>query len=135
MNQNKMKKDFDNWNKKKKIIQEKISPEFYHEREVWWCSLGVNVGYEQDRTGENFDRPVVVMRGFNQNTFFGVGLTGRKKEGKYYFYLGKIEGRDATAVLSQVKNIDTKRLIRKMTTLDEDVFQKLKLALQKTLFP
>jgi hypothetical protein len=42
-----MKKDFDGWNEKKKDTNEKIGP-FCHERELWWCTLGVNIGFEQD---------------------------------------------------------------------------------------
>jgi len=129
-----MEKDFDKWNVSKKKIHSKNAMHFYHEREVWWCSLGVNVGFEQDGTGKNFDRPVIVVRGFNKNTFFGVGLTGKKKSGKYYFYLGKIIGQDATAVLSQVRLLDTKRLVRKIGTLSEVKFEEFKSALIKALF-
>lgn len=129
-----MHKDFDSWNKKKKNIHAKAALAFCHSREVWWCSLGVNVGFEQDGTGEHFDRPVVVIRGFNEYLFFGVALTGRKRAGKYYFPVGRIEDRDASAILSQVRLIDTKRLVRKITMLDEDTFTKLKEKLKKTLF-
>lgn len=127
-------KDFDSWNVKKKKVHKNPSAPFYHEREVWWCSLGINVGSEQDGTGKNFDRPIVVVRGFNKNVFLGVSLTGKKKQGKFYFYLGEVEGREASVVLSQVRLIDTKRLVRKMLTLDEKTFLKLKDALQKVLF-
>lgn len=127
-------KDFDIWNiEKKKIHHETVAP-FYHQREVWWCSLGVNVGSEQDGTGKNFDRPVVVIKGFNKDIFFGVALTGKRKEGKYYLPLGTIEDREASAVLSQVKLIDAKRLVRKIATLDQALFEQLKVAVQKTLF-
>lgn len=129
-----MYKNFDQWNGKKKEINEQISNVYCHQREVWWCSLGVNVGYEQDGTGDQFDRPVVVIRGFNQNIFFGVALTSKKKQGEYYFYIGEIGGKEASAVLSQVKLIDTKRLVRKITTLDETLFNQLKQSLQKVLF-
>ena len=129
-----MGKDFDKWNTNKKNIHSKDALYFYHEREIWWCSLGINVGFEQDGTGKNFDRPVIVIRGFNKNTFFGVGLTGKKKSGKYYFYLGKINEQNATAVLSQVRLFDTKRLVRKISTLDASKFEELKSALIKTLF-
>lgn len=129
-----MEKDFDKWNIKKKAIHHNKAPVFCHPREVWWCSLGVNVGFEQDGTGENFDRPVIVIRGFNEYVFFGVALIGKKKEGKYYFPVGKIEDREAMAVLSQVRIIDTKRLIRKITMLDENLFKRLKNALQEALF-
>ena len=96
--------------------------------------MGVNVGFEQDGTGKNFDRPVVVMRGFNEHVFWCVALTGKKKEGKFYFYLGNIGGKEASAVLSQVRLIDSKRLVRKVTMLDEDIFKNLQEALKKTLF-
>ncbi len=51
-----------------------------------------------------------------------------------FCHFGLIEGKDAFAVLSQVRLIDTKRLVKKMTTLDEALFKQLKNALQKTLF-
>jgi mRNA interferase MazF len=129
-----MLKDFDQWNGKKKEIDDRSPTVYCHEREVWWCSLGVNIGYEQNGTGKRFDRPVVVIRGFNQNIFFGVALTSQKKIGEYYFSLGEIGGKEAVAVLSQVRLIDTKRLVRKITTLDEVAFLRLKDSLKKVLF-
>jgi len=64
-------KNFDTWNNHKKLINKQRAAPFYKEREVWWCALGVNVGFEQDGTGKNFDRPVLVLKGFNRETFFG----------------------------------------------------------------
>lgn len=56
-----MKKDFQRWHKKKSDLQERALHRFYSEREVWWCSLGANVGFEQDGKGEDFARPVVII--------------------------------------------------------------------------
>ena len=86
---------------------------FCHPREIWWCALGVNIGSEQDGTGKNFNRPIIVIRGFNKNIFFGAALTGRKKQGKFYFPIGLIERQRTSVILSQIRIIDTKRLIRK----------------------
>lgn len=47
-----MKKDFDEWNAKKKEIHKGGEAPFYNEREIWWCALGANVGFEQDGTGK-----------------------------------------------------------------------------------
>lgn len=107
---------------------------FCHPREIWWCSLGVNVGFEQDGVGNNFERPVIVMQTFGKDTFFGAALTSRAKEGKYYFPIGVVGGKDASVILSQVRFIDAKRLINKIVTLDEENFEKLKSALRRTLF-
>ncbi|GEM_PF-6457268 len=45
-----MKKDFQNWHNKKTLIHESKNRPGFHEREVWWCALGVNVGFEQEST-------------------------------------------------------------------------------------
>ena len=46
-----MTKDFKKWHKIKENIHEKAGSALFQERELWWCSLGVNVGFEQDGTG------------------------------------------------------------------------------------
>ena len=43
-----MKKDFDSWNDKKKYSHEEKQRSFFKDGEVWFASLGVNIGYEQD---------------------------------------------------------------------------------------
>lgn len=130
----KTKQHFDNWNIEKQNAHFDKQRPFYHEREIWWCSLGINIGSEQDGTGKNYDRPVIIIKGFNRDVFLAAALTGKRRDGKYYFYLGKIEGRDATAVLSQIRLVDAKRLVRKITTIDKELFAKLKSALQAVIF-
>jgi mRNA-degrading endonuclease toxin of MazEF toxin-antitoxin module len=129
-----MTKEFDSWNTFKKDMDTKSSKMFCHPREIWWCSLGVNVGFEQDGTGDNFDRPVLVIKGFNERMFFAVALTGRRRVGTWHFPLGIIDDREASVVLSQVRVIDTKRLIRKVMTIDQKMFEDLKVALKRALF-
>ena len=69
-----MQKDFDTWNKEKKIIntREDTSQIFFKEHEIWWSSLGLNVSYEQDGKGQGFLRPVLVLKTFNPDTFYEV---------------------------------------------------------------
>ena len=57
-----MQKDFDKWNKTKKGIHsnDDYLP-LYHKRQIRWCRLGVNVGFEQDGTGKDFSRPVLIL--------------------------------------------------------------------------
>lgn len=61
-------------------------------------------------------------------------MTGRKREGRYHFPIGLVEGREASVILSQVRLVDAKRLVRKIATLNEETFEKLKSALKRTLF-
>jgi len=129
-----MEKNFDGWNLNKQTRNSGAPKVFRHPREIWWCALGVNIGFKQDGTGRNFDRPVVVIRRFNENIFFGAALTGRRREGTFYLPVGSAADREASVILSQVRIIDTKRLVRKIGILDEEIFEKLKNALMRTLF-
>lgn len=130
-----MEKHFDRWNQDKQHLDAAAARPFYHAREIWWCAVGVNIGNEIDGTGEHHDRPVLVLRPFNAETFFGVALIGHPRTGRYYFSLGKVDDREAVANLSQARLFDTKRLIRKIGTIDEDTFHELAKTLALTLFP
>ena len=62
-----MKKEYGEWHKKKKALNERedIDNIFFREKEVWWTALGVNIGFEQDGKGEEFRRPVLILKKFN----------------------------------------------------------------------
>lgn len=47
---------------------EKARP-FFREGEVWFCALGVNVGFEQDGRGGSFLRPVIISRNLTMSHF------------------------------------------------------------------
>ena len=51
----------------------------FHEENLV-CHLGANVGFEQDGIGEDFLRPVLILRKFNVYMFWALPLT--KLEGK-----------------------------------------------------
>jgi len=112
-------KNFDKWNRERKSIETSKGIIFYHTREIWWCSLGINVGFEEDGTGKNFDRPVLILRGISRNTCIVVPLTTSKEQHKMRIDVGLVNGKVAKALISQIKVIDTKRLIRKVGSLNE----------------
>ncbi len=64
-----MKKDFDCWNDIKKKLDESKKTLFFKERDVWWCSIGLNVGDEENGKNQFFSRPVLVVRKFNNRLF------------------------------------------------------------------
>ena len=101
-----MQKDFDSWNKNKKRIHAENENKLYHEREVWWCSLGVNVGFEQDGTGVDNERPVLILKGFSKQVCLVMPLTTSEKKNPYHASLGKVDGRNAFAIISQIRLID-----------------------------
>ena len=125
-----MEKDFDRWNKLKKAINASDESDrvYFHEGDVWWVHLGVNVGYEIDGKQREFSRPVVVLRKYNQYSFLALPLTTNAKPNKWRIAIGNVAGRQAFAVLSQLRNIDSQRLIEKKGHVDADLLAHLKKA-------
>jgi mRNA interferase MazF len=122
-----MKKDFDTWNKKKKQIHsDDAYLPLYHERQIRWCRLGTNVGFEQDGSGNGFSRPVLILKGFSRHVCLVVPLTTSKKKNPYHFAVGVVDGRDATAIISQIRLVDTKRLYKHIGTLDKEMFEHIR---------
>jgi mRNA interferase MazF len=130
-----MQKDYRRWHDKKVKLNDAEGTALFHEREVWWCALGANIGFEQDGSSELFTRPVVILAKFNLDACLVVPLTARPKTGKYYFPVGTVGGRQAVAVLSQIRFVDRKRLALKITTLDQDEFRSLTEAVVRACFP
>lgn len=126
-----MVKDFDAWNVDKKAIHAREDRLLYHEREVRWCRLGVNVGFEQDGTGESYARPVLILKGFSRDVCLVVPLTTSTKKNPYHVSLGNVGGRESAAIISQLRLIDAKRLDQKIEVLDKDVFERIRKAVRK----
>lgn len=117
-------KNFDFWNKEKKQVDktELGYDVFYHSREVWWCAVGLNIGVETDGKHQNFERPILVIRKFNRDMFWGTPLTSSEKIGVFFQKITH-EGGVSWAVLSQIKTFSTKRLLRKIGRISEDEFE------------
>lgn len=124
MNNKDTKKDFDAWNVSKKKINDAIKNDdfYFHEREIWWCSLGVNVGYEQDGKNKNFERPVLILRKFNREVSLVVPLTSSVKENLFHY---KLKTSGSSVILSQVRLISAKRLFRKIEIINEKEFNEI----------
>ena len=116
-------KHFDEWIKQKKKLDDyTVSNTLYiKEREVWWISVGVNVGAEIDGKNELFERPVLIFRKVGREQFYGLPLTSKEKSGPFYrlVHYGDSVG---NVCLSQLRVFSTKRLIRKIDVVKEDEF-------------
>ncbi len=121
-----MEKDFQKWHTKKSDIDGIKKRPFFHEREIWFCHLGANVGAEEDGAGEDFLRPIVIFRKFNNEIFWAIPLTKKTKNNKFYFLFSFSERGQNTAILSQIKLVDAKRLLYKVGEISENDFTLLK---------
>lgn len=128
-----MTKNFDEWNECKKLIHADSIRKLYHQREVWWCAFGTNIGFEQDGTGKTGDRPALILKGFSSQVCVVVPLTTSIKKNPYHIAIGNIDGKEAFVIISQVRLIDTKRLINKIGFIPQESFERIRKAV-KDLF-
>ena len=117
----------------KEKIDKKNQNIFVNEREIWWCNLGLNVGYEQDDKNYDFVRPVLIIKRFNKKVVLMVPLSTRIKNNKYY-YKFNFNNKVNSVILLQIRLIDTKRLDRRIGTLPMIQFKKITKAI-KDLIP
>ena len=126
-----MRKDFDHWNTIKKSVDARTDTIslYFRERDVWWAAIGTNIGFEQDGKGERAQRPVLVLRKFNRHVLLVIPLSTRHKPGnKYYISLTSPDAVERSAIISQLRLIDIRRLTEHMFMLDVANFAAIKKA-------
>jgi mRNA interferase MazF len=96
----------------------------FHEGEIWWCSIGMNIGVEIYGKGGGFTRPVLVLKKSSANSFLGLPITSRRKDGSWHFPL-HCSGCGGSVVLNQARTFDACRLRRKITDLEDDNLQNI----------
>jgi len=126
-------KDFDKWNELKKKLHIREEKILFHEREIWWCSLGENIGFEENGKNEMFERPILVLRKFNKYILWVLPLTRSKKDGDFYYRITQGEENDSVVILSQIRLISSKRLLRKMRMMKGSEFEDIKDKVKKFL--
>ena len=127
-------KRFSEWNELKIIQDNKPSKVvFCKEREIWWITLGLNIGDEEDGKGEMFARPVLVVKKFNNNIFWGCALSTKIKEGNNYYITVNTKEGPQSVIISQLRLCDTKRLGEKMDIISKVDFLKIKTAIKELL--
>ena len=119
-----MAKEFDRWNTSKKTLDQSAKLVNFHEREIWWCSIGVNVGSEQDSNSVDFSRPVIIVKKFTERNFWGVPLTTKIRTGEYRVHF-QFNGIKNDMLIWHMRSFDRKRLIKKIGTLPEREFDSL----------
>lgn len=128
-----MNKDFDAWGKLKTSIHySSQSKKLFRKGDIWWCSLGANIGFEEDGKNHLFERPVVVIKKFHKEALLIVPLTTTEKESPYSVPV-TVNGLRRAAIISQVRLISPKRLQRRIGYLSMNDLSVLKIALRSML--
>jgi mRNA interferase MazF len=108
-------KDFVSWIKYKIFLNNKSNLPRFNEAEVWWCSMGINIGKEIDGKSEKYNRPVLILRKFNREQFWGVPLTSKSKNNELFYHKVIIKDKDSFIHLTQIRTFDVRRLQDRIT--------------------
>lgn len=114
-----MRKKFIDWVFYKIYIDQRISRFNFHEREIWWCHLGVNIGFEQDGKGEQYARPVLIFKKFSREVCWAIPLTTKEKNNRFHVKIFTNDNKMRWAIISQLRLIDSKRLMNKICVINK----------------
>ena len=116
---------FKEWFKLKADLWNKPSKVIFKHGDIWWCSLGMNIGEEVIGKGDKFTRPILIFRKFTSNSFLGLPLTKQEKKGTWYVEI-TIHGEKRWVMLNQARILDKKRLTSRIGALDDTDLEKVK---------
>ena len=130
MEKNNTIKRFLEWIGLKEKLHSKLSrPPFVSEGDIWWISLGENVGSEINGKSEIFTRPGIIYKKLSHSFYFIIPTTTKSKQGSWYVsFIHK--NKEMFACLHQVRVVDYRRLFSKLGTLDGEDFKKVKLGFE-----
>ena len=119
-------KDFLKWIELKRALDAMSHDAPYvSEGDMWWASIGENVGSEIGGKNNLFSRPVIILKKFAHGFYFVIPTSTKIKDGTWYVNF-KHQSKDMIACLHQARAIDHRRLSSKLGTLDSEDFVRIK---------
>jgi mRNA interferase MazF len=129
-------KDFDGWNElakkleniKSPIFHKKLKKYLFHPREIWFCSIGTNIGVEICGKNKEFERPVLVLKKSGRQ-FVCLPLTSQKPNNPDFYidisYTNPInkETVNSYVVITSPITCDVNRLQRKVRKISPQDFE------------
>ena len=70
--------------------------------------------------------PAIVLKKYNQYSFLALPLTTAHKPNPYRLPIGMVNGKQAFAALSQIRNVDSKRRVLKIIHVERDALNVIK---------
>ena len=105
-------------------------PPFVSERDVWWISLGENVGSEMNGKSDKFTRPALVLKKLAHGFYLVAPTTTQERKGSWYVHI-KLGNKDEYVCLNQIRTVDHRRFYSKLGQIDTDNFDKAKEGFRK----
>jgi mRNA interferase MazF len=129
-----MEENFDKWNQIKKNVQEDEKNRLFKQRDIFFINMGQNIGFEQNGKGENFVRPIVILKKITNQMFIGIPLSSQIKDGDWFFkFEFNIKDKISLniAILPQIRMFSSKRLLNKIGVMKIEDFKKMKDKIKK----
>jgi len=133
-----MENNFNKWNEVKKQVHKKVNNVGFKEREIFWVRLGQNIGSEEYGKGNEFQRPVLIVRKLTRDIFFGVPLTSTLKDNDYFHsftYQTKKDVINNSAMILQLKTFDKNRLMTRIGMINKKDFEEIKNKISRLFIP
>lgn len=126
-----MEKRFPEWiNIKQDLHGKRILPPKVNEGDIWWISVGENVGSEINGKSKLFSRPVIILKKLSYDFYFVIPTTSKIRKGTWYVNFPK-SSLVKIACLHQARSVDYRRLSSRLGELYQSEFKKLKEAFLK----
>lgn len=103
---------------KEKLHLIRFQPPYVNEGDIWWASIGENIGSEINGKNKLFSRPVVILKKLSHGFYFIVPTTTKLRSGSWYVEFTQ-RGIKMQACLHQSRSIDYRRLSNKLGRLDD----------------
>ena len=124
-------KNFNAWNETKQQLDHiDHRPPFVSEGDIWWVSIGENIGAEVGGKSRLFSRPAIIFKKLAQHFYLVIPTTTREKIGSWYVPFSQ-GGVDMRACLHQIRAMDYRRLSTKLGMLEQQDRAKIKIAFAK----
>jgi len=128
---------FDEWNEVKKQTHLEKRRLDIKPREIFWAKIGQNIGDEEYGKGENFTRPVIVIKQLSRDLFLGIPTTTILKHNDYFHtfeYRNKQRGSiQNAAMILQLKVFSKKRVMNKIGMVHKKDFEEILIKARKLL--
>jgi hypothetical protein len=129
-------KNFDGWNKYVKILEKKPDKLFdkntkrhlFHAREIWYCSVGINIRTELSGYNTDFERPILITKKMGRK-FICYPLTSKKPSNELFYYdlsYSNQEDRvESYVLINNPLTLDVARLQRRVKNLSRKKFAQI----------
>ena len=118
-------KRFADWIKIKVRLHVLPKGAYFKAGEIWWASVGRNVGVESNGKNKGFERPILILKKFNKSMLLAIPVSTKIKEDQHKVIFMNGNKKYSTN-LSQMRVLDSKRLLRMVAKISNSDLTEVK---------